>query len=103
MSHPHDTHPELSAQVEAAWARFRNGRGGALLRASLRLRSSYLASIGLSRLPAEVTLPGAIPWNLLAKAEANARGEAIGYTLSTEGTLLANISGWLRKRGRFRD
>ncbi|MBI4560551.1 MAG: hypothetical protein HY724_00795 [Candidatus Rokubacteria bacterium] len=99
MSHPQDTHPELSAQVEAAWARFRNGPGGMLLQESLTLRSSYLASIGLPRLPPEVTLPGAIPWNLLAKAEAEARGKAIGDTLSAAGTILAqSVATWAAYR-----
>jgi hypothetical protein len=85
--------------VEAAWARFRHSSGGALLQRSLTLRSSYLAAIGLSHLPAEVVLPGAIPWNLLASAEATARGEAVGPTLSREGTLLAqSVATWAAYR-----
>ncbi len=76
--------------VEAAWRRFRGGRGGEILRRALALRDSYLESIGLARLPAEVALPGAVPWNLLALEEANARGEATGDTLSAGGTTMAN-------------
>jgi hypothetical protein len=50
-------------------------------------------------LPPEVTLPGAIPWNLLAKAEADARGEAIGDTLSREGMILAqSVATWAAYR-----
>jgi hypothetical protein len=70
--------------VEAAWARFRNGPGGELLRLSLSLRRSYLAALGLPRLPPEVALPGAIPWNILAQREVDARGEGSGDTLSRE-------------------
>ncbi|MBI4573049.1 MAG: hypothetical protein HY713_07150, partial [candidate division NC10 bacterium] len=85
--------------VEAAWARFRRSSGGALLQRSLTLRSSYRAAIGLSHLPAEVVLPGAIPWNLLARAEATARGEAVGPTLSREGTVLAqSVATWAAYR-----
>ncbi|MBI4573011.1 MAG: hypothetical protein HY713_06955 [candidate division NC10 bacterium] len=91
--------PTATLPVEAAWARFRNSPGGALLRESLSLRGSYLASIGVRRLPAEVTLPGAIPWNLLATAEADARGEEVGPHLSTEGTILAHsVATWAAYR-----
>ncbi len=99
MSTHQDTPSHPSAQVERAWARFRNGPGGALLRDALNLRTSYLTSIGLPRLPPEVTLPGAIPWNLLALAEAQARGEEIGRTVSTEGTILAqSVACWAAYR-----
>jgi hypothetical protein len=85
--------------VEQAWLHFRKGPGGALLQQALRLRGPYLASIGLPRLPAEVMLPGAIPWNLLAKGEAEKRGEAIGQTLSVEGTVLAqSVAAWAAYR-----
>jgi hypothetical protein len=85
--------------VEQAWLHFRKGPGGALLQEALWLRGPYLASIGLPRLPAEVMLPGAIPWNLLAKGEAEKRGEAIGQTLSVEGTVLAqSVATWAAYR-----
>jgi hypothetical protein len=85
--------------VESAWLRFKNGPEGALLRHSLAVRPHYLATIGLPRLPAEVVLPGAIPWNLLAQTEATARGEATGDRLSTEGTILANsVACWAAYR-----
>jgi hypothetical protein len=99
MSPTQDSPANASTQVEAAWARFRNGPGGALLRKSLSLRSAYLASIGLPRFASEVILPGAIPWNILATREANARGEAIGHTLSAEGTTLAqSVAAWAAYR-----
>lgn len=85
--------------VEAAWGRFRHGPGGELLRLSLSLRSRYLAAIGVPRLPPEVILPGAIPWNLLAQREATARGEERGDTLSREGMLLAqSVACWAAYR-----
>lgn len=85
--------------VEAAWRRFRSSAGGELLRESLRLRASYCESIGLARLPAEVLLPGAVPWNLLALTEAQARGEETGDDLSVEGTRLANsVACWAAYR-----
>lgn len=91
--------PDIAQVVETAWARFRNGPGGELLRLSLSLRSSYLAALGLPRLPPEVTLPGAIPWNLLAQREAEARGEGDGDTLSREGMLLAqSVACWAAYR-----
>lgn len=85
--------------VEAAWARFRNGAGGGLLRAAVSRRGLYLETIGLPRLPAEVVLPGAVGWNLLALAEAEARGEAVGRSLSPEGTVLAHsVATWAAYR-----
>ncbi len=85
--------------IENAWARFRNSAGGALLQRSLGLRPSYLASIGLPRLPPEVVLPGAIRWNLLATEEAAARGKLAGPTLSREGTILAqSVATWAAYR-----
>ena len=71
---------------ESAWARFRNGPGGDLLRQALTLRDESLASINLPRLPAEVILPGAIPWNLVAHEETRGRGEQMGRTLSVART-----------------
>ena len=61
--------------LEQAWARFRNTAGGDLLRQALDLRRMYLESIGRRDLPPQVTLPGAVPWNLLALWEARRRGE----------------------------
>jgi hypothetical protein len=99
MSRPPETVSTGPAQVEAAWLRFKNGPGGALLHESLRLRGSYLDSISLPRLPPEVLLPGAIPWNLLAMREADARGDPIGDRLSREGTILANsVACWAAYR-----
>lgn len=85
--------------VEAAWRRFRSSPGAALLQECLRLQPEYLGSVGLARLPAEVRLAGAVPWNILALQEARARGEAIGERLSTAGTRLANsVACWAAYR-----
>jgi hypothetical protein len=85
--------------VEVAWRQFRRSPGGRLLAQSLALRGSYMDSIGLSRLPAEIVLPGAVPWNILALEEARARGERTGDRLSTEGTRLANtVAVWAAYR-----
>ncbi|HWU40484.1 MAG TPA: hypothetical protein VN203_22780, partial [Candidatus Acidoferrum sp.] len=81
--------PTAPAPVEAAWLRFRRGPGGDLLREALQMRASYLATIGLPRLPPEVLLPGAVPWTLLALQEARAQGAPIGARLSWESSLLA--------------
>ena len=89
---------DSKTDITSAWARFRNRPAGDL-RQALALRDEYLASINLPRLPAEVILPGAVPWNLLALAEARARGEEIGDTLSTEGNpLAASVACWAAYR-----
>jgi len=99
MSHQQDPSREPSSPVEAAWLRFRRGPGGNLLRESLRLRGKYLESIGLPRLPPEVLLPEAVPWNLLALREAESQGEPIGDRLSGDGTILANsVACWAAYR-----
>jgi hypothetical protein len=77
-------------QIEAAWLRFKNGPGGELLRGCPALRPRYLNTISLPQLPAEVLLPGAFPWNLLAHQEAAAHGAPIGDRLSRKGTTVAN-------------
>jgi len=65
-----DLHP-----VEAAWRRFRNSAQADLLCRSLELRSSFIRFIKLDRLPNEIVLPRAVTWNLIALAQARARGE----------------------------
>ena len=60
------------------------------MRKSLDARQSYLRFIHLCRLPNEITLPGAVAWNLVALQEARARGERTGSSISVEGSLLVN-------------
>ena len=67
--------------VEAAWRKFRNSEHRDLFERSLRLRQSFLDSIGLKRCPPEAVLPLAVPWNLAALAESQKSGNPIGPVL----------------------
>lgn len=76
--------------VEAAWRKFRNSAHRDLFERSLRLRESFLDSIGLKRCPPEVALPLAVPWNVAALSEAQKRGEPIGTRLGACNSMLVN-------------
>jgi hypothetical protein len=76
--------------VEAAWRKFRNSDHYALLTRSLQLRQSYLDCVGLKACPAEVALPVAVPWNLVAAREARARGERTGVYISNCDSIIVN-------------
>jgi hypothetical protein len=76
--------------VEAAWRRFRKSEHWQLFEPSREALPSYLDFIGLKRCPAEVAMPVAVPLNLVALAEATARGEATGSYISSRGSMLVN-------------
>lgn len=80
-----DLHP-----IEAAWRRFRNSEHRELFSRARELRQSFLDFIGLKRPPAQIALPGAVAWNLVALREAQARGEQTGSIISIDGSLLVN-------------
>jgi hypothetical protein len=85
--------------IEAAWRKFRNSDDCVWLTRSLKDRQSYLDFIELKRCPPEVALPAALVWNLIALAEARARGERIGKYVSDRGSMLANtIHTWAAYR-----
>ena len=76
--------------VEAAWRKFRHSADYLWLARSLQDRRPYLDFLGLEALPPEVALPGALAWNLVALAEARARGERTGKSVSNKGSMLVN-------------
>lgn len=87
--------------VEAAWRKFRSDYGDMLMD-MLGYRASYLSSIGLDRLPNEVVLPVAVPWNVVAVTEAKERGEEIGEggvkPSSSGNVLVGSLATWAAYR-----
>jgi hypothetical protein len=76
--------------VEAAWRKFRNSEHRDLFQRCLKLRQSFLDSIGLKQCPPEVALPLAVPWNLAALDETQRRGQQVGNMLSAATNMLVN-------------
>jgi hypothetical protein len=72
--------------VESIWRRFRKSERD-LFERCLKQRRTYLDSVDLKDCP--VPLPGDVPWNVIASAEAQARGERDGSP-SRPGALLSN-------------
>jgi hypothetical protein len=65
----------------------------------LQLRQSYLDCVGLKAFPAEVALPVAVPWNLVAMWEAHERGGRTGSYISNRDSILVNaVHAWAAYR-----
>jgi hypothetical protein len=61
-----------------------------MLTRALELRQDYLDFIRLGRAPAEVILPGSVPFNLAVVDDARARGEETDSWISADGSVLIN-------------
>lgn len=85
-------------EVELSWRRFREKHTDDLAEMFAH-KQDYYSFTGINNPPSEVTLPIAIPWNLLSLREAHTRGEAPGGKLSPMSQVLAgSLSCWAAYR-----